>query len=130
MRVVDEVVDGQELNCRDAKFLQIGDVLRMGKAGVGAAQLFGNGGVGDGKTAHVDFVDDGVGECDAQPAIPGPVERRIDDDGLGNAGAAVLIVLVEVRILAVEGVGEDGLVPLRHRQRWPARRGRRAACAH
>ena len=82
------------------------------KAGVGAAQLFGNGGVGDGKTAHVDFVDDGVGECDAQPAIAGPVERRIDDDGLGNAGAAVLIVLVQVRILAIEGVGKDGLVPL------------------
>ncbi len=37
MRVVDEVVDGQQLHGGDAELLQVGDVLRMGEAGVGAA---------------------------------------------------------------------------------------------
>src|ERR1700733_9741567 len=102
MGVVDEVVNRQQLHGRDAEVLQVSDIRGMAQASVGTAQLFGNCRVVDGEAAYVDFIDDGVGERDAQSSVAAPVEGRIDDDGFRNARPAVVFVLVQVGIFLAE----------------------------
>ena len=58
------------------------DHHRVGKAGVGAADILGDVGMLDSQALDVCLVDDGVVVLRAWMAVVLPVEKRVDDDGL------------------------------------------------
>ena len=94
--VVDEVMDGQELDGGDAELLEVVDAGGVAEAGVGAAQVLGDVGVALGEALDVDLVDDGVGERGLGRAVVAPVEVVVDDDALGDAVGVVLVAALEV----------------------------------
>ena len=106
--VVDELVDGQQLDGGDPEALEVLDERRVGDAGVGAPLLHGDVGVPDRGPLHVDLVDDRVLPRRAQLAIAVPVEERVDDDAAGHErGRVGVVALVGGR----PAVAVDGFVP-------------------
>ena len=91
-RVLDELVDRQQLHRGDAKLLQVLDRDRMRHAGVGAAQLLGNVRMRLAEPFHVRLVDDRAVQRRVGRAVVAPVERRVDHDALGDERHAVEIV--------------------------------------
>ena len=80
MAVVEERVDRQELDRRDAERLDVVDDLLRAEPGVGAAQVLVDRGMQLGEAFDVGFVDDRVVPGDAAPVgLAAPVEIRIDD---------------------------------------------------
>ncbi len=108
-RVVGEVVDGHQLERRDAERGQVVDHHRVRHAGVRAAHLLGDLGVQLGHALDVRLVDHRLGVGQARRAVVGPVEERADHDALGHVTGRVVVVDA-VRV--VEVVAEQRLVPL------------------
>ncbi len=110
MSFIDEVMNRQKLDRRDAQFLEIADARLVGKAGIGAPEFFRNHGIADAEAFDVDLVDDGIGQRRLGLAIVAPIEIALDDDAFRHAGGAVLDVHLEI-VAGSEIVGEDGLLP-------------------
>ena len=111
MALIDEVMDGQQLDRSDAEFLQIVDAWLAGQASIGTAQVLRHGLVEFGEAADMHLVNDGVGEWNVGRAIALPVKAGIDDDGLGNAGGGIPIVAGEV-VAGGHVVRKDGCLPV------------------
>ena len=109
-RILDELMDRQQLDGGHAEPLQIFDRLRVGHAGIPAAELVGNEGVRLGEAPDVRFVDDGAVPRRSRPAILAPVEERIDDDALGHERRAIEIVARRFRFCEV--IRKDRFVPV------------------
>jgi len=109
MRVVDELVDGHQLDGRDAQLLQVPDHRRLGEAGVGAAHLVGDLRMQLGQALHVGLVDQALVVGDGQAAVARPVEEGVDHDAEHHVLRGVLVV---AGVLVAEVVAEQGRVPL------------------
>ena len=88
-RLVDVLVDREQLHRGDAQALQVLDEGGVAQAEVRAAQLLGDVGVQLGRALHVDLVDDRVGDRDLGRAVVAPVEVGVDDHRPGDRGGAV-----------------------------------------
>ena len=108
-RVVDELVHGHELEGGDAQALQVLDDRRVTHAGVRAALVFRDVGVGLGEALDVRFVDDGLAVRDARGTVALPVEERVDHHALDHVRGRVLVV---GRVGVTERVREQRLVPV------------------
>ena len=109
-RVLDELVDRQQLHRRDAEFFQVVDGRRMRQSRVGAAQLLGNIRMRLAETFHVRLVHDRVVQRGVGRAVEPPVERRVDHDALGDERDTVEVVLRVLRF--VEVIRENRFVPV------------------
>ena len=107
-RIVDELMDGEQLHRGDAERLQMFDGGRMRESRVRAALIVGDVRMALRKSFDVDFVDDRLVPRRARTAVAGPVELRIRDHRLRHERRGIGVVL-PVRI--VEEMSEDGLVP-------------------
>ena len=98
---------GRQLQGGHAKLSQVGQSRRMGEAGEGSAQILRQVVEHAGKTAHMQFLDDGFRP--GNPAAMGPRQGGGGGDGLGRERSAVGFG-VEQRIVqpdrAVEREGE------------------------
>jgi hypothetical protein len=91
--VIDERVDRQQLDRRDAEALHVVHHLLPPEARVGAAQVLGNGGVELREAADVGLVHDGVVPRHARAAgLTLPVEVGIDDHRARHERRAVALV--------------------------------------
>ena len=108
-RVVDELMDGEELDRGDAERLQMLDGRGMREPRVRAALILRHLGMPLREAFDVDFVNDRLVPRRARIAIARPVEVRIGDHRLRHERRGVGVVL---RVGIVEEVSEDGLVPL------------------
>ncbi len=88
-RVLDELVDRQQLHGGDAKLRQVLDSHRMRHAGVGAAQRLGYVRMRLAEPFHVRLVDDRAVQRGVGRAVVAPVERRVDHHALGDERHAV-----------------------------------------
>ena len=107
--VVDELVDGHELDRGDAELLQVLNHGRVRHAGVGAALLFGNFRVELGQALDVRLVDDRLVVGDPQLAVAVPLEERVDDDAVHGVRGRVAVI---ARVGVAEFVGEERRVPV------------------
>ena len=92
VRVVDELVDGQQFHRGDAEPGEVFDGGGVGQPGVGAPLRLGDAGMAGGEALDVQFVDDRLVERDVRLAVVAPVEERVVDDCLGHVGGAVVVV--------------------------------------
>ena len=104
VRVVDELVDGHELDRGDPEGLQVVDDRGMRHAGVGAAQLLRDAGVQLGEALDVGLVDHALVVLVLRRTVVAPVEVRVDDDRRHRVGGRVLVVALVGR---AELVGEQ-----------------------
>ena len=105
--LVGDVVDGQELDRRDAQVLEVGDRVLAGEAGVGAAQVLADALAPHREALDVRLVDDGLVPRRAQRPVALPLEARVDDHALGDRVGGVLVVDLEIGVLrARRDVGE------------------------
>jgi len=81
-RVVDELMDGHELQCGDAELFQVFDHRGVREAGVGSANLWRHVLVEVGHAAHVGFVDDRIMVWRVRMLVVAPVKIGVDDCGL------------------------------------------------
>ena len=107
--IVGEVVHRHQFDGRDTETLEVIDDHRVRHRGVGAAQLFGDVGVGLGQALDVRLVDDCVGVMAVRWAVVAPVEIGTDHDRLGHAVRRVVVVAA---VGVAEVVGEQRLIPL------------------
>ena len=111
MVVVDEGVDRQQLDRRDAERFQVADRGIGAEAGIGAAQVFRDVRMLLGKTLDMGFVDDGLVPMHVLPGgFGGPVEIRIDHDAFRHERRAVALVEGEV-VAGFHFVAEHGRIP-------------------
>src|SRR5262249_31987200 len=90
MPVIDESVDGHQLNGSNAKRFDVSDDLAHGEPGEGAAALAGDRGMHTREAANMQFVKNGVipGNA-AATSVTTPTETGVDDDALRNKRAAI-----------------------------------------
>ena len=110
-RLVDDVVDRQQLDGGDAEVAQVVERRLGGEAGVGAAQLLAHLGVQHREAADVRLVDHRLVQRRVRPAVALPVEARVDHDRLRDGVDVVLVVALEVGVLPARS-GRRGA-------RWP-----------
>src|SRR5579884_2368313 len=79
MTVVDEGMDRQELDRRDAKVADMVDDGRLAQAAIGAAQLLANAGMELGVAADMELIDDRALPGRPWDAVLPPGKGRIDD---------------------------------------------------
>ena len=109
VRVVGELVDGQQLEGGDAERSQVLDEGRVGDAGIGAAQFRVDVGMAHRGALHVGLVDHGVGPRHTQRLVLSPVEERVHHDAARrDAGAVAVVATVGI----AERVAERRLVPV------------------
>ena len=104
-----ELVHRHQLDGGDPEPLEVLDHRRVGQAGVGAADVLRDPRVPLGHALDVRLVDDRLVERDAQRAVVGPVEERVDHHRAHRVRRRVGVV---VRLRVAEPVGEQRLVPL------------------
>ena len=109
VRVLDELVHGQELDGGDAEREQVLDGGRMGEAGVRAPHVLRDVRVRLGEALDVDLVDDAVVERRPRRTVVRPVEVGADHDRPGHVRRAVRVVEGALRVR--EAVVEQRLVP-------------------
>ncbi len=109
MLVLHELVDGHEFHSGHTEFVIMVDHRRMCHAGVGAAVLRWEPGMGDRQAAYVRLVDDRLVVRGARRAVPVPVEERADDHRLHHPGRGSPGVHA---VGVAEVVAEDRLVPV------------------
>ena len=88
--VLHELVDGHQLDGGDAEALEVLDHRRVADAGVGAADLVRDAGVGLGEALDVRLVDHALVVLVPRQPVVGPVEERVDDDREHRVAQAVL----------------------------------------
>ena len=125
VRVVHELVHGQQLDGRDAERRQVADRRRMGEAGVRAAQLLGDVRVAHREALDVRLVDDRLVQRPARRAVRRPVEVRVDDDRARHERRAVGVV--DDAIWVARSGTRRRPRSSRPRPRWRGRTGRAAA---
>ena len=109
--VVDEGVDRQQLDGRDAQRRQVIGDFRARHAGIGAAQGLGHRGMPPREALHVRLVDDGIFPRRAAARGAPPGEGRIDDAGLEVERGAVALVEGEV-VVRFDLIAEQRGIPL------------------
>jgi hypothetical protein len=87
--IVNELVNGHQLDRGDAEALQVRDHRRGRQSGIGPAQLRADGGMQLREALDVQFVDHRVFPRDLRPYVVAPGERRVDHPALGHRGRAV-----------------------------------------
>ena len=107
--VVHELVDGHQLERRDAELGEVVGDRGVGEAGVRAAQLLGDLGVQLGEPLDVSLVDQALVVGDVEAAVALPVEERVDDDAVQHVGGRVVVV---ARVGVAEVVAVQRLVPV------------------
>ena len=112
MAVVDEHVNRQQLDRRDAERLDVLDHFRRRQSRERAAQRFGHGRMQLRVTAHVGFVDDRAIPRHERLRVLFPVEARVDDDALGHERRAVALVESQIVAFRADRVAETGVIPL------------------
>ncbi len=110
--VVDEGMDRQQLDRRDAEAFQVADDRLAGQARVRAAQMLGDVWMALGQPLDVRLVDDRLVPGEVRLLVPLPIERGVDHDALGHAPGIIFLVLGEIGLLAPHLVGEDRRVPV------------------
>ena len=111
--VVDEGVDGQELDRADAQRLDVVDHLFDGQARERALLVRRHRRMALGVSAHVRLVKDRPVPRDVRPPrLLMPVEVRIDDDRLRHERGAVALVERQIVALGADRVPEARRVPL------------------
>ena len=78
-RIVDELVDGHQLQRGDPQVFQILHHTGVGEACICAADLRGDLLIEVSHTAYMGFVDDAVMVSDLRMPVIAPVKKRIDD---------------------------------------------------
>jgi hypothetical protein len=114
--LVGDVVNGQQLDGRDAERLQVLERGRVGEPRVGAAQVLAHVRVELREALDVHLVDDQLVQRDVGAAVALPVEAGVDHHALGDRGRVVLVVELEVGLLDRPAVGRHvgqhvGLAP-------------------
>jgi len=97
-----ELMDGHQLDGRDAELFKIVDDLGMRECGIGAADVFGNSGEAFGEAFDMDFVDDSIIVSDERGFVVLPVERVVDDNRLGSGEG--IIPCVAGKIVLADGI--------------------------
>ena len=108
--VLDELVDGHQLDGRHAEGAEVVDDHRVSERGVRPAEVVGDVGVGDRQAPHVGLVDDRLVHLVTGWAVVGPVEERVTDHrsrhvrrAVGGVGLVRRIELVpEARLVPVD----------------------------
>ena len=108
---IDEVMNRQQLNGSDAEILEVLDARWVRQPRIGTAKIFWYIGIAVAESLHVDFVNHRVGKRRLGLVVARPVEWIVDDDGLGNATRAVLLVHFE-RIAGGKIIREDRRLPV------------------
>ena len=108
--VVDEGVDGEQLDRADAKRGEIVRDLGRSEPGIGAAQRFRNGRVKLGEATDMRLVDDRILPRGAPARRTAPAEGRVDHATPVGEGSRIAIVEGEV-VAALHLVAEQGRVP-------------------
>ena len=107
-RLVDDVMDGQELDRGHAELAEVIDRRLGGEAAVGPAQVLAHVGVLHREALDVGLVDDRVAPAAAGRCVVLPVEAVVDDQALRDRGSGVLVVGLVVGVVrAVRGVRQD-----------------------
>ena len=100
---VEMLVHRQQADGGDAQALQVGNGRGAAQAQVGAAQRLGHRGHAPGEAAHVQLVEEGVGQRPAWRGVAPPVEAVVDDAGLQG----LLGVVAQVHLLRTATVGPE-----------------------
>ncbi len=113
-RLVDDVVDGQQLDRGHPEVAQVVQGRLRGETRVGAAQVVAHLRVQHREALDVRLVDHRLVQRRVRPAVALPVEARVDHHRLGHGVDVVLVVALEVGVLVVgRHVGQHvGRVPL------------------
>src|SRR5688572_24060883 len=110
--IIDERMNGQQLDGGDAECLDVGDDVLVREAAEGAALALGHLRVPLGVAAHVRLVDDGAVPGHGTPHLLAlPVEVGVDDDAFGHEGRAVALIEGEIGLLVLQRVAEHRRIP-------------------
>ena len=110
MGIVNELMQRQQLDGRDAKLGQVVDRGGMRQTGIGAAQFGRNGRMSGRKTLDVDLVNHRFMRRPVEwPVVP-PIEIGVGHDGFWHKGRAICIVARASGVM--KAIGEHGLVPV------------------
>lgn len=104
--LVRELVDGEQLDGRDAEFHEVLDRGRVRQPGVRPAQFLGDVGVQRGEPPHMHLVDHRVGPRGLRAAVLGPVVVIVDDHALRDVRRRVPVVPYGVRDLLLGPVAD------------------------
>ncbi len=102
--VVDELVNGHQLDRGDAQALQMRDHRRGRQAGIGSAKLRPDRGMQLREALDVQFVDDRVLPRRLRPDIVAPGERGVDHAALGHRRCAVARIERQVFAPAADAI--------------------------
>ncbi len=94
--LVDKVVYGKKFHSRNAELLEVIDAHFVAKPGIGPAQLFRDFRIANTEAPNMNFVNNGVGQGEIEPAIAFPVKFAFGHDALWNAGRRILSVYREI----------------------------------
>src|SRR5215467_10027126 len=97
MALIDEGVDGKQLERGDAQLLEMGHYGGSREPAVCAAPSRRHIFAQLRQSLDVSFIDDGVFPMDRRPAFLAPSERFVHDDALGHSAGVVAPVEREVR---------------------------------
>src|ERR1700677_4350604 len=112
MAVIDEGMDGEQLDGRDAKGFDVIDDLLRSESPVRTPLPRGHGGMELRETAHMGLIDDRVVPWNGpRSGLPFPIEVRVDDDALRHERRAVTLVERQVLRLGSKGVAEALRLP-------------------
>ena len=106
--VLQELVDGHELNGGNAKLFEVVNDGRVGHAGIRAAQLFWYVRVGHGHALNVGFVNDLFIIGNMGAVVATPVKEGIDDHRQHGVAQRVLFVAAGAGFLGVDVIGIQG----------------------
>ncbi len=109
--LVDESMNGQELDGGDSQTLQVFDDRQYGHSAERAAQMFRHVGVTHGEPAQMGFVNDRLVPRGLRVGILAPGETGIHDTTLVCVAGAVPFVEREVLLGVADLVAEDRIVP-------------------
>ena len=107
VRLVGDMVNGEQLDGGDAERGQILERRSRREPGVGAAQVLADHLVQLREPLHVQLVDDRLVPRSRGRPVVFPVEPLVDDDALRHCVGVVLVVQVEVGVVLTRDVGQD-----------------------
>ncbi len=104
--IVDEGMDGQQLDAGNAQVLDVFEQLVVGQACEGALQVLRHSRVALADALGVGLVHDGLVPRGLYTVVPAPGECGVDDLALGHEGGAVALVERQVTVWVANGVAK------------------------
>ena len=103
--VLQELVDGHELDGGDAELLEVVNDGGVRHAGVGTAQFFRHVWVGHSHALDVGFVNDLLVVWNVRAMVAAPVKERVDDHGEHGVAQRIFFVAAGARFFGVDVIG-------------------------